>query len=94
MARATAAETSERIDTLQKLILEGESNTACLALPELSATAESFTKMRDAIALLRYVLLVQVHGTGLRHPGLFCVLVVKPPTAARSSNQNKAFCAE
>ena len=30
MARATAAETSERIDTLQGLILEGEPNTACL----------------------------------------------------------------
>ena len=30
MARATAAETSDRIDTLQGLILEGEPNTACL----------------------------------------------------------------
>ena len=30
MARATAAETSDRIDALQGMILEGESNTACL----------------------------------------------------------------
>ena len=30
MARATAAETSDRIDTLQGLILEGEPNTVCL----------------------------------------------------------------
>ena len=30
MARATAAETSDRIDALQGMILEGEPNTACL----------------------------------------------------------------
>ena len=30
MARATAAETSDRIDALQEMILEGEPNTACL----------------------------------------------------------------
>ena len=30
MARATAAETSDRIDDLQGMILEGEPNTACL----------------------------------------------------------------
>jgi hypothetical protein len=30
MARATAAETSGRIDALQGMILEGEPNTACL----------------------------------------------------------------
>ena len=30
MARATAAETSDRIDSLQEMILEGEPNTACL----------------------------------------------------------------
>ena len=30
MARATAAETTDRIDTLLGLILEGEPNTACL----------------------------------------------------------------
>ena len=31
MARATALETADRIDTLQGLILEGEPNTSCLA---------------------------------------------------------------
>jgi hypothetical protein len=31
MARATTEEISDRIDTLQGLILEGEPNTACLA---------------------------------------------------------------
>ena len=30
MARATAAQTSDRIDALQGMILEGEPNTACL----------------------------------------------------------------
>ena len=30
MARATASETSDRIDALQGMILEGEPNTACL----------------------------------------------------------------
>ena len=30
MARATATETSDRIDALQGMILEGEPNTACL----------------------------------------------------------------
>ena len=30
MARATSAETSDRIDALQGMILEGEPNTACL----------------------------------------------------------------
>ena len=32
MARATASETSDRIDALQGMILEGEPNTACLTL--------------------------------------------------------------
>ena len=31
MARATAAETADRIDTLQGLILEGEPNKVCIA---------------------------------------------------------------
>ncbi len=31
MARATALETSERVDHLQVMILEGESNSSCLA---------------------------------------------------------------
>ena len=49
-ARATAAETSDRIDALQGLILEGELNIYVLHLPELSAVAESFTAMHDDFA--------------------------------------------
>ena len=36
MARATAAETSDRIDALQGMILAGTPNTECLLLPETS----------------------------------------------------------
>ena len=50
MARATAVETSDRIDALQGLILEGELNIYVLHLPELSAVAESFTAMHDDFA--------------------------------------------
>ena len=49
MARATAATIAERIDTLQRMLLEGSSNSACVA----HASREWGVSRRQAYRLLK-----------------------------------------
>ena len=86
MARTTASETSDRIDALQGMILEGEPNTACL------------TFMRQTWELSRaqgYRLLkktwVQIHDdveeTGIERPEMLAWAVQSLMAAAGQAKQ-------
>ena len=88
MARATAAETSDRIDTLQGLILEGEPNTVCLTFARQQwgvSRAQGYRLLKRAWTQIK----ADVDETGIDRQELLAWSIQTLMAAAGQAKQQK-----
>ena len=88
MARATAAESSDRIDALQGMILEGEPNTACLAFARQQwgiSRAQGYKLMKRAWTQIKE----DVDETGIDRLELLAWSIQSLMAAAGQAKQQK-----
>ena len=88
MARATAAETSDRIDALQGMILEGEPNTTCLGFARKEcwiSRARGYELLKRAWTQIK----VDVDETGIDRQELLAWSIQTLMAAAGQAKQQK-----
>ena len=88
MARATAAETSDRIDALQGLILEGQPNTACLTFARQQwgvSRAQAYRLLKRAWTQIK----ADVDETGIDRQELVAWSIQTLMAAAGQAKQQK-----
>ena len=88
MARATAAETSDRIDHLQGMILEGEPNTECLVFARKEwgiSRAQGYKLLKRAWTQIKD----DVDETGIDRLELLCWSIQTLMAAAGQAKQQK-----